>query len=95
MNTTKEHTEMSNKEIAVDSTMIEQILDKARDLAEQNGYDFPHSTFNTTDMPYIDKAIGMLKEQGQVPMTKAEQMIAEMNPYGEGIDPSTIKQEEA
>ena len=75
---------MSNKEIAVDSTMIEKILDTARDLAEQAGYDmFPHSIFYTTDYPYIDKAIGMLKEQGQVPMTQAEHQIAEMNPNGE------------
>ena len=89
------NTKLTNKEIYVTSTMIEQILDTARDLAEHNGYDFPHSLFTTTDMPYIDRAIGMLKEQGQVPMTKAEQMIAEMNPYGEGCDPLTIKPEEA
>ena len=64
---------MHKTQIAVDSTIIEQILDKARDLADEAGYyQFPHCTFYTTDMPYIDKAIGMLQVQGKVPMTDEE-----------------------
>ena len=64
---------MTKKQIQIDSAMIEQIMDKARNLAEQDGYHFPHSTFITQDYPYIDKAIGMLQEQGKVPMTEEEQ----------------------
>lgn len=62
----------NKKQIEIDSGVIEQIMDMARDLAEQKGYDFPHSTFNSSDTPYIDKAIGVLQERGVVPMTDEE-----------------------
>ena len=51
----------SNKTESINSithNMIEKILDKARQLAEADGYDyFPHALFNSEDMAYIEKAI--------------------------------------
>ena len=52
---------------AIDSTMIEEILDLATNLAEENGYEYmPHALFNSEDRMYIDKAIGRLQERGEL-----------------------------
>ena len=64
---------MQKKQLQIDSAMIAQIMDLAGDLAEQAGDHFPHSTFITQDLPYIDRAIGVLQEQGKVPQTEEEQ----------------------
>ena len=67
---------------AIDSTMIEQILDLATNLAEENGYEYmPHALFNSEDRMYIDKAIGRLQERGVVPIAKEEESY--MDGFGE------------
>ena len=44
----------------ITADQIEQVLDQARTLAENDEYNFPYSLFNTQDMAYIEKAIELI-----------------------------------